>query len=145
MGYVSSILATKGSQVHVVAPDSTVFRAVEAMVRHNIGSLVVTRGEEIAGIFTERDHLRRVTLQDRNPHTTTVAEVMTERVIVVQPTTSIEECMDIMTRERIRHLPVVERGRVTGMISIGDLVKRISREQEVEIRSLTDYITGNHI
>ena len=142
MARVADILAAKGSQVHRVSPHSTVFQAVERMVQNNIGSLLVTEGDAVLGIFTERDHLSRVTLKDRDPRTTVVRDVMTERVMFTSPDKTVPECMALMTQGRIRHLPVVHDQRLMGMISIGDLVKHLSREQEVEIRYLTDYISG---
>ncbi len=142
MSRVADILASKGSQVHSTSPETSVYQAIATMVQHNLGSLLVLRGDTIVGIFTERDHLRRVTLQDLDPHRTRVREVMTEKVIVVDRQSSIDECMRIMTRDRIRHLPVVERDMVVGMISIGDVVRLMSEVQAVEIRSLTEYITG---
>ena len=142
MSRVADILAAKGSQVHSTTPEASVYQAIETMVLHNLGSLLVLRGDVIVGIFTERDHLRRVTLRDLDPHRTRVREVMTEKVIVIDRHSTVDDCMRIMTRERIRHLPVMEGDRVVGMISIGDLVRLMSEEQAVEIRSLTQYITG---
>ena len=142
MTRVADILAIKGSGVCEIAPEATVYEAIQKMVQANVGSLVVGTGGALAGIFTERDHLRRVTLEDRDPRTTPVRQVMTERVICVEREMSIRDCMAIMTRERIRHLPVLEGGRVVGVISIGDLVKHMSKEQEIEIRCLTDYVSG---
>jgi CBS domain-containing protein len=142
MDRVQDILADKPSAVHAVPPESTVHQAIERMVRHNVGCLLVLHDDRVVGIFTERDHLRRVTLPHKDPRTTPVADVMTARVIVVDPHRTIDECMSIMTRERIRHLPVVLDGVPTGMISIGDLVKHVSQRQQGEIRSLTAYITG---
>lgn len=143
MGHVSDILGAKGAQIHAIAADATVYEAIERMVQCNVGSLIVKDEEEIIGIFTERDYLRRVTLEDRAPRTTQVRDVMTPRLICTEPRATIDECMAIMTQERIRHLPVADQGQVVGMISIGDLVKRLSREQEVEIRYLTEYIRGH--
>jgi CBS domain-containing protein len=143
MGSVSSIIAVKGPAVHTVAPDATVYEAIEGMVRLNVGSVLVREGEGIVGIFTERDYLRRVTLQDRDAKTTPVREVMTPKIIAVDPDRSIDECMAIMTRMRIRHLPVMDGEHLVGIISIGDLVKHLSKEREAEIRHLTGYITGN--
>jgi len=145
MTRVADILVTKGPHVYSVSPETRVVEAVALMVEHNLGSLLVFDGESIAGIFTERDHLRRVTLADRDPKTTLIREVMTPRLVYVDPDTTVSECMAVMTGERIRHLPVVEANRVVGMISIGDLVKHVSREQEVEIRYLTEYITGQRL
>ena len=142
MGWVKEVLAAKGSQVHFVPPQATVYEAVEKMVQQGVGSLMVMEGDTIAGIFTERDYLRRVALRDIRPQAVAVSDVMTTRVIYVDPERTLEDCMAIMTQERIRHLPVVVEGRLAGMISIGDLVKHLSREREVEIRYLTEYITG---
>ncbi len=142
MGSVSSILATKGSSVYRVGPDTTVYDAIETMVGHNVGSVLIQEGVKIVGIFTERDYLRRVSLENRDPKTTRVAEVMTPRIIAVDAQRSIDECMTIMTQQRIRHLPVMEGDRLAGIISIGDVVKYLSNEREVEIRYLTEYITG---
>ena len=142
MGRVADILATKGSQIHSVVPQTLVFDAIATMVRTNVGSLLVMDGDAPAGIFTERDCLRRVTLERRDPKATTIGEVMTDRVIYVEADKSIQDCMSIMTQARIRHLPVMHGDRVVGMISIGDLVKHLSREQEDEIQHLTRYITG---
>jgi CBS domain-containing protein len=142
MGSVSSIIATKGSSVHSVAPEATVYEAIETMVGHNVGSVLIRDGQKILGIFTERDYLRRVTLEDRDAKTTRVGDVMTPRIIAVDPSRSIEECMSIMTQQRIRHLPVMDGDQLAGVISIGDVVKYLSKEREVEIRYLTEYITG---
>jgi CBS domain-containing protein len=142
MGRVSDILGQKGGLVHAIEADATVHEAIARMVEHNVGALVVKSGSSFVGIFTERDHLRRVTLDDRPPRSTRVRDVMTPRVICVTPDELIQGCLSIMTQERIRHLPVVDGGAVIGMISIGDLVKHLSQQHEVEIRYLTEYITG---
>ncbi|MGH7742330.1 MAG: CBS domain-containing protein [Candidatus Eiseniibacteriota bacterium] len=142
MGRVSDILGHKGGHVHAVDAEATVHEAIARMVEHNVGALVVKSGTAFVGIFTERDHLRRVTLDDRPPRDTRVREVMTPKVICVTPDEMIQGCLNIMTQERIRHLPVVDGGAVIGMISIGDLVKHLSQQHEVEIRYLTEYITG---
>ena len=139
---VSDVLTAKGGTVHGIAPDTTARAAIAAMVGHGVGSLLVTQGDRVVGIFTERDYLRRVLLEDRDGRVTKVRDVMTANIIVVEPTRPLEDCMAIMTQRRIRHLPVVENGRLVGVISIGDLVKHLSLEREVEIRYLTEYITG---
>ena len=144
MGRVADILARKGSQVHTVQHDASVFEALEAMVDRNVGSLVVLRGEAIAGIFTERDYLRRVAREGRAPRTTRVGEVMTECLVCLDPGYSVEDCMAIMSQERLRHLPVLHDGRLAGLVSIGDLVKHLSAEREVEVRYLIDYISGKY-
>ena len=139
---VSDILIAKGETVHRVSPDTSAHAAIANMVSHGVGSLLVTERERISGIFTERDYLRRVLLQDLDGRTVKVSDVMTTNIIVVEPSRHVEDCMAIMTQRRIRHLPVVDQGRLVGLISIGDLVKHLTREQEVEIRYLTEYITG---
>jgi CBS domain-containing protein len=144
MGRVADILARKGSQVHTIQKNASAFEALEAMVDRNVGSLVVLDGETIAGIFTERDYLRRVAREGRVPTGTPVHEVMTECLMCLDPDRSVQDCMAIMTQERIRHLPVLEAGRLAGLVSIGDLVKHLSAEKEVEVRYLTDYIVGKY-
>jgi CBS domain-containing protein len=142
MARIADILQTKGAHVHTISPDATVYDAIEKMVEYNVGALIVKEGRSITGIFTERDHLRRVTLEERDPRTTRIRDVMTPRLVCVEPGTTVEDCMQVMTQERIRHLPVVGGEEVVGLVSIGDLVKHVSSEQLVEIRYLTEFITG---
>jgi CBS domain-containing protein len=138
---LAEILEGKGGEVLKIDAGASVFAAVERMVANNVGSLLVTEGDEIAGIVTERDYLRRVTLEGRQERETPVREIMSSPLIVVTPETTIDECMALMTDRRIRHLPVVENGDVVGLVSIGDLVKFQSRQQTFEIQYLTQYIT----
>ena len=142
MNQLSEILGDKGREVLKIEAESSVFEAVQKMVDANVGSLLVTDHGEIAGIVTERDYLRRVTLEGRTDKETAVGEIMTSPLIVVTPETSIDECMAVMTDRRIRHLPVVDGGEVVGVVSIGDLVKFKSKLQSFEIQYLTDYITA---
>jgi CBS domain-containing protein len=144
MSRVSDILSRKGDQVHTIPRSATVYEAVEKMVGENVGSLLVTEGEEIAGIVTERDYLRRIPLEGRRSQATRVDEIMTKDIVCVDPSLEVEECMAIITQRRIRHLPVMDGKRLVGILSIGDLVKHISREQEIHIRYLTDYISGKY-
>ena len=144
MGRVADILGYKGCEVHTIGREATAFEALEKMERGNVGALVVLQGGTPVGIFTERDFLRRVVLPGRDPRATRVREVMSERLVCTDPGRSIEECMGVMTQERIRHLPVVARGRLAGLVSIGDLVKHFSAECHVEVRHLTDYISGKY-
>lgn len=144
MSRVADLLAEKGRVVHTVDKKATVFDAIRKMVDHNVGSLIVMDGDAVAGIFTERDYLRRIALQGRTSKTTRVVDAMTERLVVVDSSRTLEECMSMMTSERIRHLPVVENGKLSGLVSIGDVVKYLSRERAAEIRYLTDYITGKY-
>lgn len=141
-GFVSEVLAEKGRQVYTVAPGTSVRQAVREMNEHGVGALLVVDGERPAGIFTERDVLRRVVDAGLDPGSTPVARVMTSDLLVLEPSATVEEAMAIMTQRRCRHLPVVEDGRVVGMVSIGDLTRRVSLEQDVHIRKLVDYITG---
>lgn len=145
MPRISEILAGKNGRVHTLSADASVHDAVRSMVEHNIGSLVLLDNGEIAGIFTERDYLRRVSLPERPPKLTPVREVMTASPVCVGPDSGVQECMSLMTRERIRHLPVVRGGELVGVISIGDLVKYVSDEREVEVRYLTGYIKGERV
>ena len=142
MNQVSEILNEKGSDLLQIEADASVFEAVKRMVEANVGSLLVTEGGEITGIVTERDYLRRVALEGRTDKETAVREIMSSPLIVVAPETSIDECMALMTDRRIRHLPVVDGGRVVGIVSIGDLVKFTSAQQGFEIKYLTEYITA---
>jgi CBS domain-containing protein len=136
------ILEEKGGEVLKVDAESSVFEAVQLMVEKNVGSLLVTEGGDITGIVTERDYLRRVTLEGRTDRETPVREIMSSPLIVASPQTTVDECMALMTDRRIRHVPVVEEGSVVGVISIGDLVKFKSKLQTFEIQYLTNYITA---
>jgi CBS domain-containing protein len=142
MSKVSEILGDKGGRVLSVEAGASVFEAVQEMVEANVGSLLVTDGGDIVGIVTERDYLRRVTLEGRTDKETPVGEIMSAPLVVVTPDTDIDECMAVMTDRRIRHLPVVEGGDVVGVVSIGDIVKFKSKQQSFEIQYLTDYITA---
>jgi CBS domain-containing protein len=142
MNRVREILDDKGHDVLRIEAGASVFDAVKRMVEAGVGSLLVTDGDEIGGIFTERDYLRRMTLEGRDDKDTAVREVMTAPLIVVTPETDVDECMAIMTDRRIRHLPVVEAKEIVGILSIGDVVKFKSKQQSFEIQYLTDYITA---
>jgi len=144
MGKIAHVLAKKGAQVYTINEAETVFEAVKQMVELNTGCLLVTEEEEIRGIVTERDYMRSIVLAGRTSRATQVREIMTSRIVVVQPDTSVEEAMAIMTDRRIRHLPVVDNGKLAGLVSIGDLVKQISQDRKFEIQYLTDYITGKY-
>jgi len=143
MNQLSEILEEKSGGVLSIDADATVFDAVKRMVEANVGSLLVTVDGEITGIVTERDYLRRVTLEGRTDKETAVREIMTAPLVVVTPETTVDECMAVMTDRRIRHLPVVEKGQVVGIVSIGDVVKFKSKLQSFEIQHLTDYITAS--
>jgi CBS domain-containing protein len=142
MGQVSEILDEKGHRVLMIDADASVLEAVKQMVAANVGSLLVTDGGEIAGVVSERDFLRRVADDDGTDSEASVREIMSSPLVVVTPQTSVDECMALMTNRRIRHLPVVDAGEVTGIVSIGDVVKFKSREQSFEIQFLHDYIAA---
>ena len=143
MGHVSDILDGKGRDVLRIDGSATVYDAIASMVAGNVGALLVYEGERLAGIVTERDYLRRVTLEGRDERTTPVREIMSSELVYVGPDASIDECMAVMTERRIRHLPVLaEEREVIGIVSIGDVVKFHSKEQSVQIRFLTEYISG---
>jgi CBS domain-containing protein len=143
MGHVSEILDDKGRDVLRVDASATVYEAIATMVEGNVGALLVYEGDRLAGIVTERDYLRRVTIQGRDERTTPVGEIMTAELVYVGPDASIDECMAVMTERRIRHLPVVDEERtVVGIVSIGDVVKFHSKQQGVQIRFLTEFISG---
>jgi len=142
MNQVSEILGDKGHDVVRIDAEASVLEAVRQMIEANIGSLLVTKDGETAGIVTERDYLRRVAHEGLTDEEVTVAEIMSSPLIVVTPETSIDECMALMTDRRIRHVPVVEGNDVVGMVSIGDLVKFKSKKQSFEIQYLTEYITS---
>lgn len=141
-GHVSAVLGDKGRQVYTTDPRATVREAVRQMNDKGVGALLVVEGERTVGIFTERDVLRRIVDEGRNPETVRVTEVMSRDVVTVGPATTVEEVMATMTARRIRHLPVLEGGELIGMISIGDITRWMSENQEEHIQRMTDYITG---
>jgi len=144
MGHVSDILETKGHDVLEIGSAATVLDAVTRMVEGNVGSLLVMEGERLVGIVTERDYLREIVLKGRTSKATEVRAIMTTELVCVGPNDSIDECMAVMTEKRIRHLPVLEHGQLAGLVSIGDVVKQLSKDQKAQIRYLTDYITGKY-
>jgi len=145
MTSVAQILKSKPNQsVYTITASESVYDAIKLMADKQIGALVVTDGDSIAGIITERDYARKVVLMDRSSKATPVQSIMTQAVRFVRPDQSSEECMALMTEYRMRHLPVVDQERLVGMISIGDLVKNIIEEQEFTIKQLEHYITGEH-
>ena len=141
MTTVKQVLDKKGHEVHSISPDASVFDALSTMAEHNIGSLVVLDNANLVGIITERHYSREIVLKGKTSPTTRVRDIMSTEVVCARPDQSVEECMAIMTRQRIRHLPVVEDGSVIGVLSIGDLVKAKIEEQEHQIEQLQNYIT----
>ncbi len=141
-GYLNAVLADKGRHVYTISPDATVRVAVHMMNEYGVGALLVMERGQPAGIFTERDVLRHVVEAPRDPDTTYVADVMTSTLVTAEPSMRVADAMALMTNHRFRHLPVVEDGRVVGLVSIGDLMRCVTMTQEAHIQHLTDYITG---
>jgi len=139
---VRELLKAKGGEVFTIGPGSSVYDAIVTMSKKGIGALVVTEGDRVVGVITERDYARKVILQDRSSKETQVHEIMTKRVIYVRLDQPIEVCMALMTEKRVRHLPVLEGERLVGMISIGDVIKEVIKEKEFVIEQLARYISG---
>jgi len=143
MKTVAEILRAKDDhEVYSIAPEASVFEAVELMAHKNIGALLVLEHDQIVGMFTERDYARKVVLAARASRDTPLREIMTTSVMYVGPAQTSEECMALMTENRVRHLPVIDDGKLTGLVSIGDLVKDIISEQKFLIEQLQHYISG---
>jgi CBS domain-containing protein len=142
MTTVRSVLQSKGGDIWSTAPDTLVFDALKVMAEKNIGALLVMEGNQLIGIFSERDYARKVVLKGESSHNIAIQNVMTSGVISVTPDQSIEDCMALMTGRHIRHLPVLENSKLFGMISIGDVVKAIISQHEDTIKQLENYITG---
>ena len=140
--FVRDLLQKKGDAVFSVAPGDSVRTAIEQMAERGVGALLVMEGERLAGIVSERDYARQVILKGRSSHDTPVSDIMSSRVVCVHPERTIEECMALMTERRIRHLPVVAEDRVTGVISIGDVVSAVIAERDFQIQQLESYISG---
>ena len=143
-GTVASILNAKGHEVFSIGPGQSVYEAIERLAERNIGALVVLEDDRMVGVFSERDYTRKVALQGRSSKETLVREVISGRVVTVEPGTPVPECMRLMTEHRVRHLPVVEGDRVVGMLSIGDLVNWIIHAQRATIQQLHSYIAGGY-
>ena len=141
---VGVILKRKGSQVFSIGPDVTVYEALEKLAHEDIGALVVMQDTELVGIFSERDYVRKVILKGRSSKEMQVFEIMSSPVETVNLTTTVDECMYCMTNNRCRHLPVLDGGRVVGVVSIGDLVNWIMTVQDLTINQLQDYICGRY-
>ncbi len=140
MKTVDQMLEGKAQRLLSVAPKATVYDALKLMAEHDIGALVVLDGERLAGIFSERDYARKVILFGKSSKETLVDEIMTDKVLCVRPDQTVDQCMALMTDKRVRHLPVLDHKKVTGVISIGDVVKEVISEQRFMIEQLENYI-----
>ncbi|MBI1227306.1 MAG: CBS domain-containing protein [Bacteroidetes bacterium] len=142
MKTVKQILAQKGNMIFTVKPNLTVYEAIRVMGEHNVGSVLVMDGDQLVGILTERDYARKIVLKGKYSADTYVHEIMTPHpgLTVVEPYTSIEDCMEIMTQKKVRHLPVMEKGKLLGLISIGDVVSTYINHQQDIIENMTSYI-----
>ena len=139
---ISSLLHHKSAALWSVAPETTVFDAIRLMADKNIGALLVLAGGKLLGIFTERDYTRKVALQGKSSRDTRVREVVSEKCVTVTPDGTVEDCMRLMTENRVRHLPVVTDGKVTGIVSIGDVVNWTISTQDAKIEQMERYIAG---
>ena len=142
MKTVRQLLQGKQSGVYTVEPDVPVIAALRLMAEHGIGALPVVAGGRLEGILSERDYARKIVLQGRSSHDTRVSEIMTAHVVCVGPQQTVQECMVLMTEKRMRYLAVIEDGKLTGLLSVGDLVKETISEQQLMIAQLESYIHG---
>ncbi len=140
MKTVRQLVQAKGGEVHTIAPDARVIDALKLMAEKEIGALVVIDNGKLAGILSERDYARKVILLGKSSHDIPVREIMTDKVLTVPPSQTVEECMALMTTRRVRHLPVTEGERLIGLLSIGDLVKEVIADKEQTIKELESYI-----
>jgi CBS domain-containing protein len=141
---VERILRQKGSEVYSISPDATVYEALETLEERNVGALLVMAGDSLVGLLSERDYVRKVKLKGYSSTDLKVEEIMSTPVVTVDSKATVDECMHCMTNKRCRHLPVVDEGKVVGVVSIGDLVNWIMTVQDVTIHQLEDYICGKY-
>lgn len=139
---VQQIIHKKGDTTYSVTPDTTVLQALKLMAERNVSAVLVTEGERLVGIFTERDYARKVVLKGLASKDTKVGDLMTQNVLTISPSHTVDDCMAIMTNNHIRHLPVVDKGQLKGIVSIGDAVKSVMEQQQATIEQLSGYIAG---
>ena len=142
-GTISSIIRNKGDAVWDISPDATVFDAIQMMADKNVGALLVTENGKLLGIISERDYTRKVAIKGKSSKQTPVREIITSEPVTASPSDSIEDCMREMTTHRVRHLPILEEGKIVGIVSIGDLVNWTISAMDVAIDQLENYIHGN--
>lgn len=139
---VKDILNEKGYDCWITGPETTVYDALKKMAGKDIGALIVVKDNKVIGVFSERDYARKVILKGKTSKDTVVGELLSEKVFYVKLSSTIEECMQLITKQRIRHLPVLENDKLVGMVSIGDIVNKIIQDHKNQIQQLEDYITG---
>lgn len=142
MKTVRHLLEGKRHKLISASPDDTVYDALKKMAEHDVGALIVMEGDQLVGIFSERDYARKIILHGKSSKDTLVREIMTSKVLFVRPNQTVEDCMALMTDKRVRHLPVLDDGKVIGVVSIGDVVKEMLSEQKFIIEQLEHYIMG---
>ena len=142
MYVIKEILDSKGYECHTVEPESTVYKALQKMAGKDVGALIVVKDEKVMGVFSERDYARKLVLMGKSSKDTLVGAMMSSRIYTVKLTTTAKECMQLMTEQRVRHLPVIEGNKLVGVVSIGDIVNKIIKDKESTIQQLEDYITG---
>lgn len=143
MKTVREILLNKGNQIYSISPNQKIFEALQLMAEKEVGALLVLDGESLVGIISERDYARKVALEGKSSKESLVGEIMSANVIYVETDTTTDECMALMINKKVRHLPVYEKGKLVGVISIGDVVNAIIDEREFEINQLVRYITDS--
>ncbi len=142
MNFVSQILKDKEGKIWSVAPRETAYNALQIMSDQNLGALLVIDKRGVVGIFSERDYARKVVLKGKLSKTTPVSELMTKKVLYVDPGTSVEDCVALMTEKNIRHLPVIEKNQLVGLVTVGDVLKQLIEDQKFEIQELERYINA---
>ncbi len=140
MNFISQILKTKGDKIWSIAPQETAYKALQLMSEKNLGALLVIDKGKVVGVFTERDYARKVILKGKSSKTTPVSELMTKEVLYVDLGTSVEDCMALMTEKCVRHLPVMEKRQLIGVVTTGDVVKQLIKDQKFKIQELERYI-----
>lgn len=140
---VKQVLEKKGTKAYSVGPTATVLEALTAMAEHDIGAVLVIEGDRLVGIFTERDYARKVVLRGKSSKDSVISELMTPNVCTITPSHTMDQVMNIMTENRFRHLPVVDHGKIAGIVTIGDVVKSVIALQEATIQQLSSYIAGD--
>ena len=142
MNFVSQILKDKEGKIWSVAPRETAYNALQIMSDQNLGALLVIDKRGVVGIFSERDYARKVILKGKSSKTTSVSELMTKKVLYIDPGTTVEDCMALMTEKNVRHLPVIEKNQLVGLVTVGDVLKQLIEDQKFEIQELERYINA---